>query len=100
MSEHVYSREELVALILPILRKYHASEAVLFGSYARQEATGSSDVDLVVIGREQFDPTDVFCIADELYRKLGKDVDVYELREINEGTEFYHTIFSEGVRIA
>ena len=43
MSEHVYSREELVAVILPILRKYHASEAVLFGSYARQEATGSSD---------------------------------------------------------
>ena len=75
-------------------------KAVLFGSYARQEATGNSDIDLVVIGGEQFDPTDVFCIADELYGKLGKNVDVYELREINEGTDFYNSIFSEGVRIA
>ena len=53
-----------------------------------------------MIGGEQFDPTDVFCIADELYRTLGKNVDVYELREINEGIEFYRTIISEGVRIA
>ena len=100
MSDHVYSREELIKEILPILRKYRAAGAILFGSYARQEVTGGSDIDLVVIGGEQFDPTDVFCIADELYRTLGKNVDVYELREINEGTEFYRTIFSEGVRIA
>ena len=100
MSEQIYSKEDLTAAILPILRKYRAAEAVLFGSYARQEATENSDVDLVVIGGEQFDPTDVFCIADELYRTLGKNVDVYELREINEGTDFYRTIFSEGVRIA
>ena len=100
MSDHVYSREELIAGILPILRKYRAAGAILFGSYARQEATGGSDIDLVVIGGEQFDPTDVFCIADELYRTLGKNVDIYELREINEDTEFYRTIFAEGVRIA
>ena len=100
MSDHVYSREDLIKAILPILRKYHAAGAILFGSYARQEATGGSDIDLVVIGGEQFDPTDVFCIADELYRTLGKNVDIYELREINEGTEFYRTRFSEGVRIA
>lgn len=100
MSEHVYSKEELIACILPILRKYRAAEAVLFGSYARQEATSGSDIDLVVIGGEQFEPTDVFCIADELYQTLGKNVDIYELREINEGTDFYNTIFSEGVRIA
>ena len=100
MSEHIYSREELIAAILPILQKYRASGAILFGSYARQEANGNSDIDLVVIGGEAFDPTDVFCIADELYRKLRKNVDVYELREINEGTDFYNAIFSEGVRIA
>ena len=54
----------------------------------------------MVIGGPQFDPTDVFCLADELYRLTGKQVDVYELCELNTGTEFYNTIFSEGVRIA
>lgn len=100
MSDHIYSRDELAAAILPVLRKYRAEKAILFGSYARQEPTGGSDIDLLVIGGDQFDPTDVFCIADELYRKLDKNVDVYELREINEGSEFYRTIFSEGVQIA
>ena len=39
-----------------------------------------------------------FCITDDPYRKFDKDVDVYELREINESSEFYRTIFSEEVQ--
>jgi hypothetical protein len=100
MSEHIYSQAELAHIILPLLQKYHAERAILFGSYARNEATMGSDIDLVVIGGAAFDPTDVFCIADELHTATGKPVDVYELREINAGTEFYHTILDEGVRIA
>lgn len=100
MSDHIYSRDGLAAVILPVLQKYCAEKAILFGPYARQEANSGSDIDLLVIGGDQFDPTDVFCIADELCRKLDKNVDVYELHEINEGSEFYRTIFSEGVQIA
>ena len=100
MSTQIYSREELIHTVLPLLKKYHAERAVLFGSYAREEATAQSDIDLVVIDGPEFDPTDVFCIADELYRLTGKDVDVYEVNEINTGITFYHTILSEGVQIA
>ena len=100
MSDYVYSRDEIIQAVAPVLRKYHAKRGILFGSYARQEATSGSDIDLLVIGGEQFDPTDVFCIADELYRILGKPVDVYELCEIKEGSDLYRTIFSEGVQIA
>lgn len=96
----VYTIDELRAVIVELLRKYGAEHAILFGSYARQEADAASDIDLVVIGGTRFDPTNVFCIADDLHRLTGKQVDVYELREINEGTDFYDTIFSEGVRIA
>lgn len=100
MSEYVYSQSELKYIVLPLLQKYHAERAILFGSYARDEATASSDIDLVIVGGADFDPTDVFCIADELYAATGKAVDVYELREINVGTDFYHTILDEGVQIA
>ena len=96
----VYTLDELRNVIGPLLRKYGAAQAILFGSYARQEADAMSDIDLVVIGGDGFDPTDVFCIADDLYRLTGKRVDVYELCEINKGSDFYHTILSEGVRIA
>ena len=100
MSTQIYSREELTCKILPLLKKYRAERAILFGSYAREEATEQSDIDLVVIGGPKFDPTDVFCIADELYRLTGKDVDVYEVNEIYVSSAFYRTIFSEGVQIA
>ena len=96
----VYTLDELRGIIAALLKKYGAAQAILFGSYARQEADSGSDIDLVVIGGSGFDPTDVFCIAEDLHRLTGKQVDIYELREINEGTDFYHTILSEGVRIA
>lgn len=100
MSSHVYSQKELADLVCPMLKKYKAERAILFGSYARHEADADSDIDLLVIGGRQFDPTDVFCIADELNRLTGKPVDVYELCEIEPETDFYRTIFSEGVAIA
>ena len=50
VETHAFSRDELVHSVLPLLKKYHAEQAVLFGSYARQEATAQSDIDLVVIG--------------------------------------------------
>ena len=100
MMGQIYTRDEIIQFVLPLLKKYKAESAVLFGSYARQEADASSDIDLVVIGGPQFDPTDVFSLADDLYRATGKDVDVYELCELNTGTEFYDTVFSEGVQIA
>ena len=100
VESHVFSRDELVHSVLPLLKKYHAEQTVLFGSYARQEATAQSDIDLVVIGGPKFEPTNVFCIADELYRLTGKDVDVYDVSEIDKNSNFYRTIFSEGVHIA
>lgn len=100
MSDYIYSRSEIVGAVLPLLRKYRAEKAILFGSYARQDADAASDIDLVIIGGEHFDPTDVFCIAEELHRLLEKKVDVFELQEINAGSAFYNAILEEGVQIA
>lgn len=99
MTEEIYSREALISIITTLLKKYHAERAILFGSYARHEADFLSDIDLVVIGGADFAPTDVFSM-DDLHRATGKDVDVYELREINQDSDFYRTILREGVPIA
>jgi len=96
----IYSRESLVAIISTLLKKYHAESAILFGSYARHEADTRSDIDLVVIGGEAFDPTNIFSMAEDLHRATGKAVDVFELCEINQDSDFYRTILREGVPIA
>lgn len=100
MSDKILTGDEIRLAILPLLKKYRAEKAILFGSYARNEADSKSDIDLLIIGGEHFVPTDVFCIADDLYHILAKNVDVYELCEINAGSDFYNTIFAEGVQIA
>ena len=99
MNDQIYSRRELREMILPLIRKYDAADALLFGSYARNEATKDSDIDVVIIGGDDFVPTNVFAIAEDLHEASGKAVDVYELREINVGTPFYQTVLSEGVRL-
>lgn len=100
MSDRVYTQDEVFTAVRRLLKKYHAERAILFGSYARQEADASSDIDLIVIGGIKFDPTDVFCIAEELHRTLGKHVDVYELQELNANSAFYNAVMTEGVQIA
>ena len=100
MSNQIYTIQELIDIITPIMRKYHAEQGILFGSYSRNSADSSSDIDLVIVGGANFILTDVFAIAEDLHRATGKDVDVYEKCEINEGTDFYNTIMNEGVRIA
>ncbi len=84
-------------LVTPLLKKYSAKGAILFGSYARGEATEESDIDIMVLGGKNFDPTDVFCIADELNNLSGKAVDVYEEREIDKSSEFYKNILKDGI---
>ena len=96
----VFSREKLIAIITAVLKKYHAERAILFGSYARLEADHNSDIDLIVIGGAGFKPTDIFSLAEDLHRSTGKEVDVYEIREIDQLSDFYQTILKEGVQIA
>lgn len=86
--------------MVPIVKKYKASKAILFGSYARAEADMDSDIDVMIIGGGAFNPTDIFCIADELNRIAKKNVDVYEEREIDHSSSFYNTIVNEGIEIA
>ena len=100
MNTLVYAQETLIDIIRSLMRKYKAQSGILFGSYARREATPQSDIDLIVIGGQSFHPTDVFCIAEELHQRTGKEVDVYELCEIDQDSDFYRAIQRDGVRIA
>ena len=99
-AENIISRDDLFSIVIELLEKYHAESALLFGSYARNEATPNSDIDLIIFGGAVFQSTDVFAIAEELHERTGKDVDVYEIQEINHSSDFYTQIMKDGVRVA
>ena len=91
---------EIEEEIRMLLKKYHAEDALLFGSYARGDATEDSDVDVLVRGGQHFQRTNIFALAEDLRELLGKDVDVFELSEVDADSPLYETIMREGKMIS
>ena len=96
----VLSIDEIRNIVKVLLQKYRAEYALLFGSYARGEATPDSDIDIIIVGGENFTPRNIFALAEDLREMSGRDADVFELREINHGSPFYESVMKEGVKIA
>ena len=87
-------------MVKPIAQKYKVKEIYLFGSYARGEADENSDLDFLVFGGENFKLTRIFALAEDLREVLKKNVDVFEINEINRDSDFYHTIMKERLLVA
>lgn len=95
----VKTREEIENAVKTLLNKYKAESAILFGSYARNEANDDSDIDLIVVGGDKFKKVHIFALGEDLREMLNMNADVFEISEVNVGTPFYNNIMKEGVRI-
>jgi len=74
----VYSVEEMKQQIAVVARQYRIPAVYLFGSYARGDATETSDVD-VLIDRENSSIRSLFDLGafyNDLNETLGRPVDV------------------------
>lgn len=100
MNDKIFTITDIKALVKPIAEKYNVDEIYLFGSYARNEANQNSDLDFLVFGGRNFKLTMIFSLAEELRAILNKNVDVFEISEINQDSEFYKTIMKERLRVA
>lgn len=96
----VYTIDQIREMLVPLLRRYGARHAALFGSYARGEATADSDLDVLIDGGPEFKLTDIFSIAEDLYEASGKQVDVYEVSELNPQSEFGRRALTERMALA
>ena len=100
MQTSVFTMEQIAAAVKPLADKYRVKEINLFGSYARGEADENSDLDFLVFGGEMFRRTMIFALAEDLREVLKKNVDVFEITEVNPGSNFYQTIMKEKVLVA
>ena len=100
MNNKIMTLQDITYIVRPLADKYNIKSVYLFGSYAREEATAESDVDLLVYGGDGFKLTMVFAFAEELRKALQKNVDVFEIHEVNQGSDFYKTIMNERVLVA
>ena len=72
----VYSIEQIKELITPVARHYGVERVMLFGSYARGEATDRSDIDLHVWCPNTKDLFQMGGFLIDLEEAFEKEVDV------------------------
>ncbi|MBR5271133.1 MAG: nucleotidyltransferase domain-containing protein [Clostridia bacterium] len=100
MSNTIYTIESIKDIVIPIAKKYNVQSIYLFGSYARGEATENSDLDFLVFGGDNFKLTNIFALAEDLRIAFQRQVDVFEISEINTDSDFYSTIMNERLYVA
>lgn len=74
--------EALKQTIIPILKRHDVSRAGLFGSYATNEYTAESDVDILVQLGKKISLLDFVGIKFDLEDTLNKKVDLVEYQAI------------------
>ena len=79
-----------------IFKKYPEIRcAYLYGSYARKEATGQSDVDILVVCPPM--GMKFYHLMGELKEALGKQVDLQTHRQIGDNEKFLENILVDGI---
>ena len=100
MANTIYTLEKIRAIVKPIADKYNVQSIYLFGSYARGEANENSDLDFLVFRGDNFKLTNIFALAEDLRTAFQRQVDVFEINEINTNSDFYSTIMNERLSVA
>ena len=97
MSEKVYTIEEIKKILKKILKNMPVENVVLFGSYAKNEATKDSDLDFVIDTKEQLIGFKLFSLITKIEETFKKDVDAFEKSEIIENSKIDKEIKKIGV---
>ena len=99
MSSQIYSIEEISTMIKGILRSFSIKKAILFGSYAKNTPTSTSDIDIVIDSDGKLLNIYFYGLLEELVEKLQKNIDLFEISEIQKDSPIYNEIKKEGIVI-
>ena len=80
-----------------IFSKYKINFCYLFGSYAKNKANPSSDVDLLI--DSDVTGLDFFGLVEELRQKLHKRIDLLKLEQLDNNEDLLREIMKDGIRI-
>ncbi|MBE5847752.1 MAG: helix-turn-helix domain-containing protein [Lachnospiraceae bacterium] len=80
-----------------VFSEYPVRYCILFGSYAKERATGTSDVDLLV--SSDVKGLKYYGMVEKLRTALHKKVDVLSLEQLRDNLELTDEILRDGIRI-
>lgn len=97
MSEKIYTIEEIKQILNEILKDQPVYEVILFGSYAKKEATKKSDVDLIIDTNSKLKGFSLLKLICKIQEKLQKNIDGFEKYEIIKDSPIDREIKKTGV---
>lgn len=93
----VLKNETIRSVVFDTLRKHDVSACYLFGSYAKGKATGTSDIDLMIV--TSVEGIELYKIIDELEEKFKKKVDLIRLETALQNAKLMNEILKDGIKI-
>lgn len=93
----VLSRNDIVEICSSIFSEYDVQYCYLFGSYAKGNASGTSDVDLLI--SSQVKGLKYYELVERLREKLHKKVDLLDIKQLLNNEELLNEVLKEGIRI-
>ena len=97
MSEKIYTIEEIKKILEELLRDKPVYQVILFGSYAKHEATKESDIDLIIDTNSELKGFALLKLISQIEELLQKNVDGFEKYEIIEDSSIDKEIKETGV---
>ena len=97
MIDKVYTIEEIKEILKEVLKDKPVSQVILFGSYAKKEATKKSDIDLIIDTNSQLKGFALLKLICQIEEMLQKEVDGFEKYEIIENSLIDKEIKETGV---
>lgn len=97
MSEKIYTIEEIKKALSEILKDKPVYQVILFGSYAKKNATKDSDIDLIIDTKSKLKGFALLKLICQIEEKLQKEIDGFEKYEIVENSLIDKEIRKTGV---
>ena len=97
MSDKVYTIEEIKKNLNDVLKDEPVYKVILFGSYAKNTATKTSDIDLIVDTNSKLRGFALLKLILNIKEKMKKEIDGFEKYEIIEGSPIDKEIKKTGV---
>ena len=92
-----YSVNEIRDILRPVFESAPVYSAILFGSYAKGQATEKSDIDIVIDSHGELLNINFYGVLEDITQALGKPVDLIEMSEIRPESPIKDVLMNEGV---
>jgi len=97
MEQKIYQINEIRTKLRPIFEAAPVYRAILFGSYAKGNATDQSDIDIVIDSKGELLNMAFYGVLEDIAAKLNKRVDLFEISELSRNAAICSAVEREGI---